>query len=242
MRAAPNPPNEAERLRSLSEYRILGTKPEKAFDNITMMASEICEAPIALISIIDEDRQWFKSKVGLEATETTRDISFCAHTILDSKPMVIEDALADEKFRDNPLVQKAPHIRLYAGFPLKTDVSHRIGTLCVIDRIPKSLTKTQLKIMQGLADQAAMLLELRRRSLSLLEEFCKMNDDGGIITTCSYCKSIRDSHGTWLPFEHFLMRHSTLNFSHGICRKCMEKHFPEAICDEPEPETADIIY
>ena len=93
MRAAPNPPNEAERLRSLSEYRILGTKPEKAFDNITSMASEICEAPIALISIIDEDRQWFKSKVGLQATETSRDISFCAHTILDSKPMVIEDAL-----------------------------------------------------------------------------------------------------------------------------------------------------
>ena len=232
MQVAPKPVNEAARLRSLSEYRILGTKPEQAFDNITMMASEVCQAPIALISIIDEKRQWFKSRVGLDAPQTNRDISFCAHTILDSKPMVIEDALFDEKFKDNPLVQKEPHIRLYAGFPLKTDINHRIGTLCVIDRIPKSLTNTQYKVMQGLADQATMLLELRRRSLSLLDEFCKMHDRGGLITTCSYCKSIRDNQGEWQSFEHFLMRHSTLNFSHGICDQCMEKHFPEVIEEE----------
>ena len=104
MQAAPKPNNEAARLRSLSEYRILGTKPEQAFDNITRMASEICQSPIALISLVDEKRQWFKSKVGLEASETDRDISFCAHTILDSKPLVVEDALFHEKFRDNPLV------------------------------------------------------------------------------------------------------------------------------------------
>ena len=93
MQAAPKPINEAARLRSLSEYRILGTKPEKAFDNITRMASEICQSPIALISLVDEKRQWFKSKVGLEASETNRDISFCAHTILDSKPLVVEDVI-----------------------------------------------------------------------------------------------------------------------------------------------------
>ena len=129
------------------------------------MASEICQSPIALISLVDEKRQWFKSKVGLEASETDRDISFCAHTILDSKPLVVEDALFHEKFETTPC-SKEPHIRLYAGFPLKTDINHRIGTLCVIDRIPKSLTNSQYKVMEGLADQATTLLELRRRSLA----------------------------------------------------------------------------
>ena len=227
MRAASKPINEAARLRSLSEYRILGTKPEKAFDNITKMASAICQAPIALISLVDENRQWFKSKVGIKAHQTDRDISFCAHTILDSKPLVVEDALFDEKFCDNPLVQKEPHIRLYAGFPLKTDINHRIGTLCVIDRIPKSLTNSQYKVMEGLAEQATILLELRRRSLALMEEFCQMHDQQGLITTCSYCKSIRDSAGSWHPIDHFLMHHSSLSFSHGICNQCMSQHFPE---------------
>ena len=227
MVTAPKPMNEAARLRSLSEYRILGTKPEKAFDNITKMASEICQTPIALISLVDEKRQWFKSKVGLEANETERDISFCAHTILDSKPMVVEDALFHEKFRDNPLVQEEPHIRLYAGFPLQTDINHRIGTLCVIDRIPKSLTNSQYKVMQGLAEQATTLLELRRRSLALMDQFCQMHHAQGLITTCSYCKSVRDREGAWQPIEHFLMQHSTLNFSHGICQDCMNDHFPE---------------
>ena len=227
MQAAPKPINEAARLRSLSEYRILGTKPEKAFDNITRMASEICQSPIALISLVDEKRQWFKSKVGLEASETDRDISFCAHTILDSKPLVVEDALFHEKFRDNPLVQEEPHIRLYAGFPLKTDINHRIGTLCVIDRIPKSLTNSQYKVMEGLAEQATTLLELRRRSLALMDEFCQMHHAQGLITTCSYCKSTRDSEGFWQPIERFLMQHSTLNFSHGICPECMNEHFPD---------------
>ena len=117
MQAAPKPINEAARLRSLSEYRILGTKPEQGFDNITRMASEICQSPIALISLVDEKRQWFKSKVGLEVSETERDISFCAHTILDSKPLVVEDALFDEKFsRQPPRSGRTPHPAL-CGLP-----------------------------------------------------------------------------------------------------------------------------
>ena len=146
---------------------------------------------------------------------------------------MVEDALFHEKFRDNPLVQEEPHIRLYAGFPLKTDINHRIGTLCVIDRIPKSLTNSQYKVMEGLAEQAtnSSIGALRRRSLALMDEFCQMHHAQGLITTCSYCKSIRDSEGVptgiWQPIERFLMQHSTLNFSHGICPECMNEHFPD---------------
>ena len=146
----------------------------------------------------------------------------------------MEDALFHEKFRDNPLVQEEPHIRLYAGFPLKTDINHRIGTLCVIDRIPKSLTNSQYKVMEGLAEQATTLLELRRRSLALMDEFCQMHHAQGLVTTCSYCKSIRDREGFWQPIERFLMQHSTLNFSHGICPECMNEHFPEVQMSQEE--------
>ncbi|MEB3246469.1 MAG: GAF domain-containing protein, partial [Synechococcus sp.] len=151
MPAAPKPSNEKDRLRALSEYRILGTKPEESFDNITSMAAMICHAPIALISLVDEDRQWFKSRVGCDQLETERDVSFCAHSILSAKPLIVEDALFDKRFSDNPLVHKDPHIRLYAGFPLSTPSQQRIGTLCVIDRIPKSLTSVQVQVMQRLA-------------------------------------------------------------------------------------------
>ena len=225
--AAPKPINEAERLRALSEYRILGTRPEESYDNITNMAAMICHVPIALISLVDQSHQWFKSRVGCDQTGTERDVSFCAHTILSPKPLVVEDALVDQRFEDNPLVREDPHIRLYAGFPLNTPNNQRIGTLCVIDRMPKSLTSVQIQVMQRLADQVVILLELRRRSLALLEEFCKLQDNKSMICSCSYCRKIRDGNGSWQPFEDYMMRHSTLNFSHGVCQGCMSKHFPE---------------
>ena len=221
------PINEEQRLKALSEYRILGSRPEEAYDSITRIASLACNVPIALISLVDRERQWFKSKVGLTVNETSRDISFCAHTILNPDPMVVEDALFDQRFKDNPLVTQEPHIRLYAGFPLETPTEDRLGTLCVIDRIPKSLTNTQFKIMQELANQVVVQLELRKRSFALMEEFCQMHNNQGIISTCSYCRSVKDHEGKWQPFDQFMMQFSTLNFSHGICQSCMNKHFPE---------------
>ena len=122
------PINESERLKALSEYRILGTKPEENYDDITKIASLTCGTPIALLSLVDSDRQWFKAKVGIEAQETVRDWSFCAHAIHSSEPLIVEDALQDERFFDNPLVKGEPKIRLYAGFPLQNDENHRIGT------------------------------------------------------------------------------------------------------------------
>jgi diguanylate cyclase (GGDEF)-like protein len=164
----PTPENEEARLLALRSYHILDTPTEQEYDDITLLASQICGTPIATISLIDGDRQWFKSKVGLDVEETSRDAAFCAYAILSpSKTLVINDALDDERFADNPLVTGDPNIRFYAGAPLITPENFTIGTLCVIDREPRELTEQQLESLQALARQVTMKLELRRMSLLL---------------------------------------------------------------------------
>jgi hypothetical protein len=223
------PINESERLRALSEYRILGTKPEQNYDDITKIASLTCGTPIALLSLVDSKRQWFKSKVGVDVEETPRDWSFCAHAIHSSEPLIIEDTLQDERFFDNPLVQGDPQIRLYAGFPLENDQNHRIGTLCVIDRKPHGLSDIQCNIMESLARQAVSFLELRKRSIKLIESFCSLAEAGGIISTCSYCRKAKDTNGHWMHLDKYLSSRTNLNFSHGICDTCIEEHFPDVL-------------
>lgn len=157
------PEHEAERLVTLRRYGVLDTPRETAFDDITSLAATLCQTPIALITLIDADRQWFKSAVGVTATETPRDISFCAHAILQPDLLIVADALADERFNTNPLVTGEPGIRFYAGAPLVTADGFALGALCVADHRPRDLTPAQLEALRALSRQTVAQLELRRR-------------------------------------------------------------------------------
>jgi diguanylate cyclase (GGDEF)-like protein/PAS domain S-box-containing protein len=164
---APLPADEEERLRELDRYGVLDTEPEDTFDDLTRLAAYVCEAPIALISLVDAGRQWFKSRHGLSANETSRDISFCSHAILEPGLFVVPDALADPRFAANPLVTSDPHIRFYAGAPLVTPGGRVVGTLCVLDHVPRLLRPGQLDALRVLARQVVGQLELRRSTAEL---------------------------------------------------------------------------
>jgi GAF domain-containing protein len=159
---APIPQDEEARLERLRQYQVLDTAAEQVFDDITKMAAEVCQTPISLLTFVDRNRQWFKSNIGLSAKETNRDVAFCAHAILQPDLFVVPDTLADERFSKNPLVTHDPNIRFYAGMPLVAPDGHALGTLCVLDRVPRELTQNQSNKLKALAMSALMLLEMRR--------------------------------------------------------------------------------
>lgn len=163
MKSAALPSNEEARLQALANYKLLDTSAEDIYDDVTRMASEICRAPISLISLVDADRQWFKSKHGLKADETPREQSFCAHAILDPNEIfVVPDARLDDRFADNPLTTGAPNVVFYAGVPLTDAEGHSLGSLCVIDNRPRTLTDNQLLSLKSLARLVNTHFELRK--------------------------------------------------------------------------------
>lgn len=166
--SAAAPASEAERLNVLRQYRVLDTLPEAVYDDLAFIASQICQTPIALVSLVDGDRQWFKARIGLEAEQTPRDLAFCAHAILEPDEVLqVSDAALDERFNTNPLVTAGPAIRFYAGVPLVTAEGHAIGTLCAIDRKPRELSADQLRALRALSREVMMQMELRRTIASL---------------------------------------------------------------------------
>jgi GAF domain-containing protein len=225
---APIPGNETQRLAALREYQILDTTTEQTYDDITALAAYLCKVPIAMISLVDESRQWFKSKLGLNERETPRDVAFCAHAILQSEPLIVRDALKDSRFADSALVTRAPHIRFYAGYPLSSPEGFALGTLCAIDRKPRQLSAEQKQAMQSLSRQVMALLELRRVSTRLAEVLENVKTLHGLLPICAWCKRIRDDQGYWSQVEAYVHAHMGADFTHGICPDCFEKMRPKA--------------
>ncbi len=169
--------NDTKRIEALESLDILDTLPEQAYDNITKLASYICQTPIALVSLVSNTRQFFKSNHGLEDRETPIDISFCKYVVEDEEPLVVKDAREDERFKDNPLVTGTPNIVFYTGFPLITESGFALGSLCVLDRQPRELDEQQLIALKALASQVEQLLALRSSHLLLAQNEKKMAEE-----------------------------------------------------------------
>jgi GAF domain-containing protein len=219
----PMPTNEAERLAALKEYHILDTGTEPSYDDITTLAAHICEVPIAMVSLVDETRQWFKSKVGVEQQQTPREVAFCAHAILQDRPFIVEDATKDRRFAGSALVTGEPHIRFYAGIPLVNPEGLALGTLCVVDHQPRRLSAAQQKTLQALSRQVMALLELRRVSTHLANALEQVKTLQELLPICAWCKRIRDDEGYWNQVEAYIHKHMGADFTHGICPQCLEK-------------------
>jgi GAF domain-containing protein len=172
----PIPENEAERVNTLRGYGILDTHPEDRFDDLTRLAASICGTPISLISLVDEDRQWFKSKTGLEVCQTPREDAFCAQAIMSPELLVVPDASQDPRFATNPLVLGEPHIRFYTGAPLTAPNGHHLGALCVIDRVPRQLSPDQLESLRILSRQV-MAQVILGKNLHDLRTALKVRED-----------------------------------------------------------------
>lgn len=211
-RASGSGEQETRRLRTLSLYRILDTESEESLDELTRLAAEICDAPISLISFVDKDRQWFKSRIGMDLVETPRHKSFCSEAILHGEVMIVEDASTDPRFIGNPLVTAAPAIRFYAGAQLVVANGMALGTLCVIDHKPRGLTGFQLTALKTLRNAVITQLELRRAVMDLhaLEQ---------MIAICAWCRNVLCEDGTWRsPFRYIAESESV---THGMCPDCL---------------------
>jgi len=178
------PPNEVARLQTLRSFDILDTPQEERFDRLTRMARRLFDVPIALVSLVDKDRQWFKSRIGLPVSETPRDISFCGHSILGEEVFIIPDASSDERFQDNPLVIDKPNIRFYAGCPLRALNGTQMGTLCIIDDKPRDFSEADLSALTDLAAMAEQ--ELTALQLAVLDELTEISNRRGFMTLVGY--------------------------------------------------------
>jgi GAF domain-containing protein len=247
-RSYPLPEGEGERVNTLRGYGILDTHPEDRFDELTRLAAAICRAPIAVISLVDEDRQWFKSKLGIEACQTARRDAFCAHTILSHELFIVPDARQDPRFATSPLVLSDPYVRFYAGAPLTEPQGHNLGALAVMDRVPRQLEREQMEALGILSRQVIAQVTLGK-NLEALKLALKARDDleedmqtviqdfqeakatihtlKGLLPVCAWCKKVRDDRGFWEQVEAYITASTGLDTTGAICPECLEKNFSD---------------
>ncbi|PRQ02169.1 GAF domain protein [Enhygromyxa salina] len=223
--------HEDERLAALREYAILDAEPEARFDDVAKLAGAALDMPIAQVSLVDEYRQWPLASVGVERDEIRRQHAFCSWAILDDELLVIDDPTADARFKASPLVTGPTHARFYAGAPLIASSGHRLGTVCVIDREPRTLSPRQAEILRTLARQVVDLLDLRLASRQLDGALVSIRAMATLIPICSHCRKVRDDENRWSTLERLVQAKTGSRFTHGICPDCVREHYPDAAED-----------
>ena len=224
MQVPAKPQDEATRLDTLRALNILDTSPEERFDRLTRLAKRLFGVPIALVSLVDEDRQWFKSCQGLNASETSRDISFCGHAILGEDIFLIPNAAADERFQDNPLVTNEPHVRFYAGCPLRVSNGSKLGTLCLIDREPRDFDEDDLALLRDLARMAEQ--ELAAVQLATMDELTMLSNRRGFEALSQHalglCKRL-EKPASMMFFDLNLFKQINDRFGHAEGDRALTK-------------------
>lgn len=240
----PIPKSEIRRLEALRNYHVLESAPEREFDDVVKVASHICAVPFANLVFADAGRQWFNAKPS-EESETLREDSFCAHAIESGEFLLVEDATADPRFADSPLVTGEEHIRFFAGAPLIDAEGDSLGALCVMDREPRNLSDEQGKALEALARLVVSQMQLRRVSHALAEALHDVRTLQGLLPICAHCHGIRNDEGYWEKVEEYLGHHTEAELSHGICPKCFQKRYPEAFTSlqarVPEKTAAEVV-
>ncbi len=219
---------EQARLDALRGYGVLDCAPEARYDEIARLAATALDMPVAMVSLVDADRQWSLAAFGIARGEVPRGQSFCTHAIGHDEPLVITDAGSDSRVSSTLLVTGSTKARFYAGAPLVTPHGHHVGTVCVFDRSPRVLTRRELDILVGLARQTVELLEHRLIAAQLLEARARLQTMVSLIPICSHCRKVRDETNSWLTLERMVQAKTGSRFTHGICPECVREHYPAA--------------
>jgi hypothetical protein len=220
--------HEQARLDALRGYGILDSEPERRFDDIAKLAAAALDMPIAMVSLVDDKRQWSMAAVGIARDEVPRAHSFCTHAITQDWTLVIDDASVDARVSATPIVSGPTQARFYAGAPLITPEGHRVGTVCVIDRVPRTLSRRELEMLASIARQTIELLEHRLTAARLGAAQARLQTMATLIPICSHCRKVRDEANQWLTLERLVQAKTGSRFTHGICPDCVREHYPAA--------------